>query len=237
MMLTMMTVVLVLLMTYGGVGALLQAAPYDIIIPFLSEHISVSDQLLFVGASTDMPLQMLRAGYGGTKDNSQGFMTVIDSNESNIAELRAAALADPIIAPRMALGKCKFETVDLTAMPHICKQSVFDSIVDYGGLDSLLTSSRGKDGMLKCIDHLQDGVRLGNILVCLSKLDKATFCPPFEERFGWVQELDGDPGEISAWYRGKTNIAASKSEFSKYSLFLYAYTNTDNCVSSIYIES
>lgn len=209
--------------------ATVRRAPGEVILPFLSEHISVSDQLLFVGASTDLPLQMLRAGYGGSLDSSLGFMTVIDSNADVIEELRAEALLDPLIAKRVAQGRCKFETVDLTSMPHICKQSVFDSIVDYGGLDALLTGSGGKDGMLKCIDHLQDAVRLGNILVCLSKLDKETFCPPFEERFGWVQELDGDPGEISAWYRGKTNIAATKSRFSEHGLFLYAYTNTDNC--------
>ena len=28
---------------------------------------------------------------------------------------------------------------------------------------------------------------------------------------GWVQELDGDPGEISAWYRGQTNIEKTSS--------------------------
>jgi hypothetical protein len=87
----------------------------------------------------------------------------------------------------------------------------------------------GKSGVLKCIDHLQDAVRLGNILVCLSRLDKETFCAPFEERFGWVNELDGDPGEISAWYRGKTNIQASKSNFGALGLKMYVFTNTDNC--------
>ena len=39
----------------------------------------------------------------------------------------------------------------------------------------------------------------------------------------------GDPGEISAWYRGKTNIAASKSNFLSLGLKMYVYTNTDNC--------
>lgn len=60
-------------------------------------------------------------------------------------------------------------------------------------------------------------------------MPKAKFCAPFEERFGWVQELDGDPGEISQWYRGKTNIEATKSNFKKHNLFMYVYTNTDNC--------
>jgi hypothetical protein len=72
-------------------------------------------------------------------------------------------------------------------------------------------------------------VRLGNILVCLSKLEKESYSAVFEQRFGWVQELDGDPGEISAWYRGKTNIQASTSNFKKHGLNMFVYTNTDNC--------
>ena len=58
------------------------------------------------------------------------------------------------------------------------------------GIDN---SDKGVNGMLKTIDHLQDAVRLGNILVCLSGEEKDKFCSPFENRFGWVQELDGDP--------------------------------------------
>ena len=72
-------------------------------------------------------------------------------------------------------------------------------------------------------------MRLGNILVSLSTSSKEDFCGVFEERFGWVQELDGDPGEISAWYRGKTNIAAVTSNFKELGLFMYVYTNVDNC--------
>ena len=43
-------------------------------------------------------------------------------------------------------------------MPQVCRQSVFDSIVDYGGLDSVITKGPVEKA-LKCIDHLQDGVR------------------------------------------------------------------------------
>jgi len=218
---------------YGGrhIGVFeleLKRAPFEDIIPFLSEHVATSDQLLFVGATTDMSIQLLKAGYGGSNENV-GSMTIVDTAGSNLDELRALALADPDIAAKMKTGKCKIEAADLTNMPNICKQSVFDAIVDYGALDSVLLSSKGKEGMLKCIDHLQDAVRLGNILVCLSSLEKKEFCEPFEERFGWVQELDGDPGEISAWYRGKSNIAASKNNFAKHGLKFYVYTNTDNC--------
>ena len=206
----------------------IKTAPFEDIIPFLSEHVQPTDQLLFVGAGTDLSLQMLRAGYGGAKDSSPGCMTIIDSDASAIKELTEMALQDPLIKARIDMGKVTIEAVDLMNMPSVCLQSAYDSVVDYGALDALLVGS-GKVSFLQCVDHLQDAVRLGNILVCLSTLDKKAFCAPFEERLGWVQELDGDPGEISAWYRGKTNIAATKSNFDRYGLKMYVYTNTDNC--------
>ena len=36
-------------------------------------------------------------------------------------------------------------------------------------------------------------------------------------------------GEISAWYRGKSNIAASKSNFQQLGLKMFVFTNADNC--------
>jgi hypothetical protein len=206
--------------------SLIQNAPYDDIIPFLSEHIQLSDQILFLGVSTDLSIQLVKNGYGTRKT---GFMTVIDSDAKKISQIEAIAKSETQLNELMEMGKLKFKTIDFTNMPEICKQSTYDSIVDCGGLDSVLHSNAGKDGMLKTIDQLQNALRLGNILVCLSQIDKDEFCSPFEERFGWMQELDGDPGEISAWYRGKTNIAATKSNFSKLGLKMYVYTNTDNC--------
>ena len=44
----------------------IQNAPYEDIIPFLSEHVQPSDQLLFVGARTDLCIQLAKNGYGGT---------------------------------------------------------------------------------------------------------------------------------------------------------------------------
>ena len=127
-------------------------------------------------------------------------------------------------------NKLNFVTATLEDMSSVCKQSSFDAIIDYGGLDELLLKNNGDiTKALACIDQLQNAVRLGNILVCLSKLEKEQFCAPFEERFGWVQELDGDPGEISAWYRGKTNIEKSTSNFLELGLKMYVYTNVDNC--------
>ena len=182
--------------------------------------------ILFVGASTDLPLQLIKNGYGAEKT---GFMQVVDQNQEAIAQLEAMAQADQQTAALCSSGKLSFVCADLTNMPAVCKQSTVDAIVDYGGLDSLHGQPSGRAGILRCIDHLQDAVRLGNILVCLSKLDKEAFCSPFEDRFGWVQELDGDPGEISAWYRGKSNVQASKSNFAQHKLKMYVYTNTDNC--------
>ena len=45
-------------------NSLVQDAPIDIIIPYLSEHIQLSDQLLFVGASTNMAVKLCLLGYG-----------------------------------------------------------------------------------------------------------------------------------------------------------------------------
>ena len=183
---------------------------------------------LIEGAGSDMPLQLARAGYGIKKT---GFLTVIDRDVRYIEKLELSARNDAELAHLIATGKLRFHCADYTKMPEICKQSIYDAIVDYKGLDSLLTGAKAVDiqGTIKCIDQLQDAVRLGNILVCLSTLDKDTFCKPFEQRFGWVQELDGEPGEISAWYRGKSNIPATASKFKQLGLYMYVYTNTDNC--------
>lgn len=211
----------------SGLKAHLVESPFEDVIPFLSEHVQLSDQMLFLGASTDFPIEMVRMGFGTKKT---GFMVVIDNDESLIQESIQRASSSPDIALHLKSGRLKFETVDYLSMKKICKQSSFDSIVDFGGLDSiLLNSENGIKDMQICIDQLQNAVRLGNILVCISKLDKEVFCSPFQDKFGWVQELDGDPGEISAWYRGKTNIPASKSNFKKHGLNMFVYTNTDNC--------
>lgn len=205
---------------------LISDAPIDKIIPFLSEHIQLSDQILFVGGSTNMVLKLSKLGYGTKKT---GFIVCVDENPDVINTLRNFASLDEELRANTKNGKLEFKVANLSNMPEICKQSTYDAIVDYGALDSLHKQSRGKDEILQCIDHLQNGVRLGNILVCLSSLDKKTFCTPFDERFGWVQELDGEPGELSQWYRDKSNIQATQSEFRSLGLYMYVYTNTDNC--------
>ncbi len=198
---------------------------FEDIIPFLSEHVEKSDQLLLLGCKTDLAVRLVKAGWG---TEHTGFMKVVDSNAEALKECNEQALADPDVKKWVDEGKITFEVADLTNMPDICQQSVFDAIVDNGGLDSVL-NSQGEEGMLKTIDHLQNAVRLGNILVCLSEEPKDRFCSPFEDRFGWVQELDGDPGELSAWIRGKSNIAATKNNFKELGLYMYVYTNVDNC--------
>lgn len=156
-------------------------APFDDIIPFLSEHIQKADQMLFVGASTDMALQLASAGYGKEKT---GFLTVVDSVEENIEYLKKMAKENDDLSGMIDEGRLNFIVSDLANLSEVCKQSIFDSIVDYGWLDSILLGPGGKGDMLVAIDHLQNAVRLGNILVCLSSLEKETFCAPFEGRFG-----------------------------------------------------
>lgn len=68
-----------------------------------------------------------------------------------------------------------------------------------------------------------------SLSVVYMQMDGLTeYCITFTAQ-GWVQELDGDPGEASSWYRGKTNIAATESDFQSLGLKMYVYTNTDNC--------
>ena len=184
-------------------STIIQNANYPIIIPFLSEHIQLSDQLLFVGASTNLALLLSKNGYGTKKT---GFITCIDEDPVKIQECVRIANEDETLKANMNKKKLIFKVESLSNMPEICKQSVYDSIVDYAGIDSLhhpttsscttttpttSTADVGIEPILNCIDHLQNSLRLGNILVCLSYLDKKQFCKPFEQRFGWVQELDG----------------------------------------------
>jgi len=209
-----------------------EKAPYDDIIPFLSEHVQPADQMLFVGARTDLSLQLSKNGYG---TQNTGFIKVVDSNPNLIRSLHSMAQNDPILRENIANNQLSFVTADLTDMSEVCTQSIYDAIVDYKGLDELLSDPTREEEeremrFLACIDHLQNSVRLGNILVSLSLLPKSKFCTPFDSRFGWVNELDGDPGALSAWYRdGKSNIAATGSNFKSLGLFMYVYTNTDNC--------
>lgn len=57
--------------------------------------------ILFVGATTDLSLQLMKSGYG-TKNT--GFITVIDSNEACLDELESKAAADKDLQGWMAKG-------------------------------------------------------------------------------------------------------------------------------------
>ena len=270
---------------------MLEKCPYSDIIPFLSEHINPSDQILLLGCSTDFPYQLLKGGFGLKKT---GFVMVIDESQEALNEVMELVSKDESLEEFLRAGKIQFQRVDYGNMADVCKQSCVDAIVDYGAIDTVLKpsnkllltilnipllllhlllllllhsfshpfllfilllsypigSKEGSSRAVKCVQHLQDAVRLGNILISLSKLENDVFKVPFEAIGGWVQELDGEPGksypssssslrkksnygsflgEISAWYRGKTNIEASKSNFQQLGLKMFVYTNTDNC--------
>jgi len=119
-------------------GGSIIRAPYDSIIPFLSEHIQPSDQILFVGTKTDLCLQLASAGYGTKKT---GFILVVDNDQKRVTECESIAASDKQLAALMNNGQLRFAYADLTAMSEVCKQSHFDAIVDYYGLDSLLLDS------------------------------------------------------------------------------------------------
>ena len=118
----------------------------------------------------------------------RGKITCIDEDPVKIEECIRLANEDAILQTNIKNDKLVFKVAKFSNMPEICKQSVYDAIVDYAGIDSLhKKESNDIEPILQCIDHLQNSLRLGNILVCLSYLDKKQFCAPFEQRFGWVQ--------------------------------------------------
>ncbi|CAM9580830.1 unnamed protein product [Chrysoparadoxa australica] len=200
--------------------------PYESVIPFLAEHVQPSDQVLILGATTDLAEQLSRNGYG-TRDE-RSFLWVVDDNEEAITSARASAEADATCAKHLQEGNLRFQLVpDLTELQ--ADQSCVDSVIDAGALDNLLLN-RGVDAAGKCIDAAHIAVRLGNPMVCISYLeDKSVFMAPFDARFGWMQELDGDPGAVTMWYRGKVNIKDVASDFQKLGIKFFVYTNVDNC--------
>jgi hypothetical protein len=158
----------------------IEKTPFEFIIPFLSEHIQKTDQLLLLGAKTDFALKLAEAGYGMSKT---GLLTVVDTNEENLQRCKDIAASIPSLREPISSGRLRFQQVDYTNMPDICKQSCFDAIVDYLQLGQLIME-QGKDNAIQCIDNLQTSLRLGNPLVCISTLESNIFSSPFNERFG-----------------------------------------------------
>ena len=91
----------------------LENSPYDDVIPFLSEHVQPSDQLLFVGAKTDMCLQLARNGYGSQKT---GLMTVVDGDQRALDECISKASSIPECVKMMREKKLTFVRADLESM-------------------------------------------------------------------------------------------------------------------------
>jgi hypothetical protein len=48
----------------GTQPQLIETIPYNDIIPFLSEHIQPADQILLLGANSDLAIQLSKEGYG-----------------------------------------------------------------------------------------------------------------------------------------------------------------------------
>eukprot|EP00903_Cladosiphon_okamuranus_P012894 g12040.t1 len=201
--------------------------PYGDVLPFLKEHVQPSDQMLVLGCGTELPLQLSRDGYG-TRDK-RSLMRCIDSDPDLISAMKAAAEADPICSKHMASGNLIFEALDVTGgMPEL-KQSSVDCVVDAGLLDKLVTS-QGIDAAKACSDAAHRAVRLGNPLVALSMIGKDDFAQIFDGNWGWMQELDGDPGAVSQWYRDKkVNLKDIGNNFVELGISFFVYTNVDNC--------
>eukprot|EP00752_Nemacystus_decipiens_P007778 g6946.t1 len=201
--------------------------PYEDVLPFLKEHVQPSDQMLVLGCGTELPLRLSRDGYG-TRDK-RSLMRCIDSDPDLISAMKAAAEADPVCSKHMASGNLIFEALDVTGgMPEL-KQSSVDCVVDAGLLDKLITT-KGIDAARACSDAAHRAVRLGNPLVALSMIDKDDFAQIFDGNWGWMQELDGDPGAVSQWYRDKkVNLKDIGNNFVELGISFFVYTNVDNC--------
>lgn len=73
-------------------------------------------------------------------------------------------------------------------------------------------------------------------LLCPSSTDNpfSMPAPPFPfapAKYGWVQELDGDPGAVSQWYRNKSGVKLKDvaNNFADLGISFFVYTNVDNC--------
>eukprot|EP01039_Chlorochromonas_danica_P010463 gene10463-11593_t len=210
-------------------SSVVSSSHYEDVFPYLCEHLQRTDQLLIVGAKNDLALNLALDGFGTHKT---GFVLVVDDSLQHVEECLRLAQADDQLRGQWQERRLQFQHVsDLRHLDEVCKQSVFDSILDNQGLDPLLRQKDGRKAMALAVEHLQNSLRVGNCMVCLSTLGKEDYCPAFEEGFGWVQELDGEPGEVSAWYRekGLTNLPGHVSNFKDLGLKMYAFTNTFNC--------
>lgn len=154
---------------------------YGEISNYLSEHIQRTDQMCLLGAQDDLALRLALDGYCQKKT---GYLLVVSDNQQHIDAHLAIAQSDPTLSSLLSNQKLRYKHVDSYAkLGSVCKQSVFDSIVDNQALDRLLEAADVPAAM-ESIDHMQNSLRIGNILVCLSKKPKEVFCAPFEQRFG-----------------------------------------------------
>lgn len=92
--------------------------------------------MLFLGAKSDLPLKLLKSGYG-TK--LTGFITVVDEDAELLQKLeqlvKEEASKDKTIQDYVNSNRIMFKSVNnYREMKAVCKQSTIDSIVDYGGL-------------------------------------------------------------------------------------------------------
>jgi len=205
--------------------------PYEELLPFLSEHIQPSDQLLVLGAN-DLTISLSRDGYG-CRDISRSFLLCVDPDPEKVESMMQAAKADPICKENLEKGFLKIECHDFSDIKSL-DQSTIDSILDAGGLDDLY-EKLGEDLVSAAIDQCHKVVRLGNPMVSISQLEPSVYCGFFDLKFGWMQELDGDPEAVSQWFRGKVNIFSGlkknkgRTAMDSLGLNFYVYTNTDNC--------
>eukprot|EP00640_Fibrocapsa_japonica_P002532 CAMPEP_0113944010 /NCGR_PEP_ID=MMETSP1339-20121228/30572_1 /TAXON_ID=94617 /ORGANISM="Fibrocapsa japonica" /LENGTH=253 /DNA_ID=CAMNT_0000949049 /DNA_START=61 /DNA_END=822 /DNA_ORIENTATION=+ /assembly_acc=CAM_ASM_000762 len=201
---------------------------YDAALPFLKEHLTKHDQLLIFGTGDGLAIRLLEDGYGL---EGKGDVICIDYDEEKVKTAITTVEGIPALKKDMDSGKIRFECDPFTSFDKL-EQSCVDAVVDFAAIDRLY-DERGEEAVSDIIEAAHKAVRLGNPLISLSKLDQETYTSFFGSKFGWVEELDGDPTAVSMWYRDQgTNSNVGKndaSDFVQRGLKLYVYSNLDNC--------
>lgn len=161
-------------------------APYHDIKEYLSEHIQPTDEMLLIGAKSDLSQRLIEAGYGLKKFGS---ITVIDESLDAIEESIGAVKDNDVLSNAYKNKLIKYINCKYDDLKDVCKQSIFDSIIDYCSLDELIKDG-ATDRLSKCIDFLQNSLRVGNIFVGFSKYDKDRYCQMFDDKFGESATID-----------------------------------------------
>jgi hypothetical protein len=157
----------------------IEKIPFDAIETYLAEHLQKTDQMLVLGARNDLFIRLAKQGYGRKKT---GYLLVVDESQEYMQTCLRIVSKDGELQQMVKNKQLQFQHVStLQELQKICKQSVFDSILDNQALDRLLQQEQGQKIMLQSVEHLQNSLRVGNVFVGLSKISKDIYCSAFQQ--------------------------------------------------------